>query len=73
MKSALILIDIQNDYFPGGAMELAGMSQAAAKARELLAAWREARRPIFHVQHLARGPGAMPPAPGPRSPWIGPT
>ena len=58
MKSALILIDIQNDYFPGGAMELAGMTQAAAKARELLAAFRQARRPIFHVQHLALGPGA---------------
>ena len=58
MKSALILIDIQNDYFPGGAMELAGMTQAAAQARELLAACRQARRPIFHVQHLALGPGA---------------
>ena len=58
MKSALILVDIQNDYFPGGAMELAGMSQAAAQARELLAACRQDRRPIFHVQHLALGPGA---------------
>ena len=58
MKSALILIDIQNDYFPGGAMELAGMTQAAAQARELLTACRQARRPIFHVQHLALGPGA---------------
>jgi nicotinamidase-related amidase len=58
MKPALILIDIQNDYFPGGAMELAGMTQAAAKARELLAACRQARRPIFHVQHIALGPGA---------------
>lgn len=58
MKSALILIDIQNDYFPGGAMELAGMNQAAARAQELLADCRQARRPIFHVQHLALGPGA---------------
>ncbi len=58
MKSALILIDIQNDYFPGGAMELAGMTQAAARAGELLAVFRQARRPIFHVQHLAPGPGA---------------
>jgi nicotinamidase-related amidase len=58
MKSALILIDIQNDYFPGGAMELAGMTQAASQAQELLAASRRARRPIFHVQHLALGPGA---------------
>jgi len=58
MKSALLLIDIQNDYFPGGAMELAGMNQAAARAQEVLAAFRQARRPIFHVQHLALGPGA---------------
>jgi nicotinamidase-related amidase len=58
MKSALILIDIQNDYFPGGAMELAGMNQAASRAQELLSAFRQARRPIFHVQHLALGPGA---------------
>jgi nicotinamidase-related amidase len=58
MKSALILIDIQNDYFPGGAMELAGMNQAAARAQEVLGAFRQARRPIFHVQHLAIGPGA---------------
>jgi nicotinamidase-related amidase len=58
MKSALILIDIQNDYFPGGAMELVGMTQAAAQARELLAACRQARLPPFHVQHIALGPGA---------------
>jgi nicotinamidase-related amidase len=58
MKSALILIDIQNDYFPGGAMELAGMNQAAGRAQALLAAFRKARWPIFHVQHLALGPGA---------------
>jgi nicotinamidase-related amidase len=58
MKSALILIDIQNDYFPGGAMELEGMTQAAAQAREVLNACRKNRQPIFHVQHLALGPGA---------------
>ncbi len=27
MKTALIIIDIQNDYFPGGRMELAGTEQ----------------------------------------------
>ena len=58
MKSALILIDIQNDYFPGGAMELTGMTQAAAQAREVLFACRQARRPIFHIQNLALGPDA---------------
>jgi nicotinamidase-related amidase len=58
MKSALILIDIQNDYFLGGVMELVGINQAAAKARELLTAFRQARLPLFHVQHIALGPGA---------------
>ena len=58
MKAALILIDLQNDYFPGGAMELADMTRAAAQARDLLGACRQARRPIFHVQHIALGPGA---------------
>jgi nicotinamidase-related amidase len=58
MPSALILIDIQNDYFPGGAMELAGMTQAAANAQKVLAACRQERCPIFHIQHLALGPGA---------------
>ena len=31
--TALLVIDIQNDYFPGGAMELEGADAAGAKAR----------------------------------------
>jgi nicotinamidase-related amidase len=58
MQTVLLLIDIQNDYFPGGAMELAGMDQAAAQARELLLACRQARVAVVHVQHVALGPDA---------------
>jgi nicotinamidase-related amidase len=58
MKSALILIDIQNDYFPGGNLELVGMTQAAAKAREVLTACRQARLPLVHVQHVSLGTDA---------------
>ncbi len=58
MKTALLLVDLQNDYFPGGAMELAGMAAAAAKAGELLAECRRRRLPVFHVQHLAVREGA---------------
>jgi nicotinamidase-related amidase len=58
MKSALILIDIQNDYFPGGNLEIVGMTQAAAKAREVLTAWRQARLPLVHVQHVSLGTDA---------------
>jgi len=33
--TALVIIDIQNDYFPGGAMELEGADAAGAKARQV--------------------------------------
>ncbi|MCU0755131.1 MAG: cysteine hydrolase [Xanthomonadales bacterium] len=52
-KPALILIDLQNDYFPGGAFPLA---QTEATLYALLGCIARARRrgvPIVHVQHLA--------------------
>ncbi|WP_310600115.1 cysteine hydrolase family protein [Desulfobulbus sp.] len=58
MSLALLLIDIQNDYFPGGAMEVPGATEAAAKAAALLAAFRNKSLPVIHVQHLAARPGA---------------
>ena len=53
MKTGLILVDIQNDYFPGGAMELVGIRQAVTKAKELLSIFRENRWPTFHIQHIS--------------------
>ena len=47
MTQALLLIDIQNDYFPSGAMELVGSSIAGAKAGELLQAFRKKELPIM--------------------------
>ena len=58
MSTALILIDIQKDYFPGGRMELVGSVEAAGEAARLLAAFRNASRPVFHIQHIAAQPGA---------------
>jgi len=58
MSIALVLIDIQNDYFPGGAMEVPGATAAAARAAELLAAFRDRSLPIVHIQHIAARPGA---------------
>ncbi|CCH50373.1 cysteine hydrolase family protein [Pseudodesulfovibrio piezophilus] len=51
MKTALILIDMQNDYFPGGAMELEGSLEAVWKASELLESFRKRALDIFHVRH----------------------
>lgn len=67
MNTALLVVDIQNDYFPGGAMELAGAEQAGARANQALDAFRKKGLPIFHVQHLATHPGAtffLPDSPG---------
>lgn len=58
MALALLLIDIQNDYFPGGAMELVGADAAAARAADLLTAFRAKALPVIHIQHLANRPGA---------------
>ena len=58
MNPALILIDIQNDYFPGGAMELDGPEAAAAQAARLLGGFRRRGWPIAHVQHVSTRPGA---------------
>ena len=56
--TALVIIDIQNDYFPGGAMELEGSDAAGAKAGAALAAFRAKKLPVFHVRHLSVRPGA---------------
>jgi len=58
MTTALLLIDIQNDYFPGGKMELEGSLEASLRAREILAFFRKKGLPVVHIQHLAARPGA---------------
>lgn len=58
MTTALILIDIQNDYFPGGKMELSESLAASLKARDLLSFFRKNRLPVVHVRHVSTRPGA---------------
>jgi len=57
-STALLIIDIQDDYFPGGAMELVGADEAGAQAGKLLHAFREKSLPVIHVQHVSIRPGA---------------
>jgi nicotinamidase-related amidase len=52
---ALVIVDIQNDYFPGGRCELVGPEAAAANAARLLEAQRAAGLPVFHIQHVWEG------------------
>ena len=58
MSNALLIIDIQNDYFPGGRMELVGSVAASLQAKALLEAFRARGLPVIHVQHLSNRPGA---------------
>jgi nicotinamidase-related amidase len=58
MKTALILVDIQNDYFPGGRMELSGINEAGATAKELLFFFRKNNWPTVHIQHISTQKGA---------------
>jgi nicotinamidase-related amidase len=56
--TALVIIDIQNDYFPGGKMELEGADAAAANAARAVERFRQRNLPIVHVRHLSVRPGA---------------
>jgi len=53
MTRALLLVDIQLDYFPGGAFPLVAPEAAASAARRVLDAFREAGDRVVHVFHVA--------------------
>lgn len=50
-RQALIVVDIQNDYFPQGKWPLSGVDAAADNAARLIAAFREAGKPVIHIRH----------------------
>jgi nicotinamidase-related amidase len=65
--TALLIIDIQNDYFPGGAFELEGTEAAARQARSALDFFRQRGLPVVHVRHESVRPGSsffLPGTPG---------
>jgi nicotinamidase-related amidase len=55
---ALVIVDLQNDYFPGGAMQLEGADAAGERAAQVLAEFRTHGWPVVHVRHLSVRPGA---------------
>ena len=52
-NTALILVDIQNDYFAGGRMALPGMEAAATQAAAILNMARAKALEIIHIRHIA--------------------
>lgn len=57
-KQALIVVDIQNDYFPQGKWPLVGAEAAADNAARLIAAFREAGDSVVHIRHEFTSPDA---------------
>ena len=53
MDTALVIIDVQNDYFPQGKCELFQSEQALKVTKRLLEHFRERKLPIFYVQHIS--------------------
>ncbi|MGZ4167042.1 MAG: cysteine hydrolase family protein [Solirubrobacteraceae bacterium] len=58
MARGLLIIDIQRDYFPGGAYPLVDPEAAAETARRLLDAFRATGEPIIHLKHIWDAPDA---------------
>ena len=51
-RTALVLVDLQNDYFPGGRFELATPIESTKKAKEILSHFRAKQLPVIHIQHI---------------------
>lgn len=58
MNDALVLVDVQRDYFPGGRLPLPGAEAALARALSLLSEVRARRGSIFFVRQQSVHPGA---------------
>ncbi|WMW64562.1 cysteine hydrolase family protein [Nitratidesulfovibrio liaohensis] len=56
--TALVLVDIQRDYFPGGRMALPDADSAGRRAADVLARCRAASMPIIHIRHESIRPGS---------------
>jgi len=54
--TALIIIDVQNEYFEKGRVTLPNAESAALMAKELLAWARDNQLAIIHMQHLSASP-----------------
>lgn len=50
-KKALVVVDIQNDYFPGGRWTLSRVEEAATQAARVIDRFREQGDPVVHIRH----------------------
>lgn len=72
-KSAVLVVDLQKDYFPSGKLPLVGIEQAAANAARVIAGARANGTPVIHVRHEFAVPDAPFFVPGTEGVQIHPT
>ncbi len=58
-RSALLLIDIQDFYFPGGRVPLVEPEKAARNAARILEHFRIEKLPVIHVRHNSEPGGTI--------------
>jgi len=58
MKPTLLIVDVQNDYFQGGKMELFKMEAAGENIETLLSYFRTNNYPVVFIKHHATKPDA---------------
>ena len=54
-KRAILVVDIQNEYFPDGALPLVGIEDAVANAAKVIASARERGDLVVNIRHEAPG------------------
>lgn len=52
-KEALLIIDVQNDYFPSGRCELDRPDLTLTVIKQLIMHFRENHQPVYFIQHLS--------------------
>lgn len=57
-NTALLIIDVQNDYFPGGKMTLEGSEKAGRNIQQVLEYFRKNNLPVVHIKHISTNEGA---------------
>lgn len=55
-KTALLIVDVQKDYFPGGQLPLVHPEVTAKNIRHLLDYFRQTDKMVVHVQHITTRP-----------------
>ncbi len=57
--TALLIIDVQNFYFPGGTLPLVNPEKAAENIKKLLYYFRSEKKPVIHICHNVKKGGEI--------------